>query len=694
MGSIGRVSVIAGVTAAAGWAALLVLWVSFVARQPEPLSAGATTIARVALVVALAATVVLVTLALVRGIGSRSPEARRRSLALTGLLLLSFATSFVGIDFVLAERYNQDEGIYTHHANEINSGRPFSRNLLYPHLTFYVDAFGIWCASLFPGVSVGLAGWLFDVGDWGFTARLVPRLIGALLAALCVIPAFAIGERLGGLRAACWGGALTALSSVLMWGAHENTCDIPAAFCASFAMLFVVRLLDLERTRDYLAAGALAGLAASAKYPAGMVAVAIFAVWIRGRMRERRWSWHLVVAAVAAIVALLATTPAILVYGRDGMVGNQSIASGFFMYKGAAALGVAAQRNAGFYGSSIARNFGLPALAIGILGWFLLARDRRVLLGWLLPYLVAYAALIVSVSIVVERNLFALIPSLAGLLGAGIATLVSPVPGRLRVLAVPVVLGWPLALSLMQSVQFTQADTRNLALAWVRANVPLGAVFVREAYTPNLAHGEYPARSERFAMYFDPAELADPGYDMLMLSSHAYKRFLEPSDDPVYVAGGERYRKLLAAFPLVHEIAPSWRHSGPTLRIYRLEPSPIVYQTSADFPARGIHRSSVRMGPRPDGSLGFEQPGHWAAFKGYFEPGRYRVTLRGEVAPGSRLSLANLANEKLADVAFDGDAAVIDLPARDKYYFYLLLAAVSRLDSVHVELLPAGGDAG
>ena len=70
-------------------------------------------------------------------------------------------------------------------------------------------------------------------------------------------------------------GALIALSTLHNTGSHLGICDVPSAFFAAVAMLFVARLLDSERLGDCLLAGLFAGLAAGTKYPAGVVAIGI-----------------------------------------------------------------------------------------------------------------------------------------------------------------------------------------------------------------------------------------------------------------------------------------------------------------------------------------------------------------------------------------------------------------------------------
>src|SRR5206468_1909458 len=136
----------------------------------------------------------------------------------------------------------------------------------------------------------------WGVDEWGLGSRLVTRLTVATLGALTVIPVFRMGELLGGPAAGFLAGLVAAFSRLYVDGAHVNLSDIPAAFFATLALMYATRLLWHETRRDYVLGGLAAGLAAGAKYPAGLTAIALVAAWLRGCWRSRRAGPEIVLA--------------------------------------------------------------------------------------------------------------------------------------------------------------------------------------------------------------------------------------------------------------------------------------------------------------------------------------------------------------------------------------------------------------
>ena len=310
------------------------------------------------------------------------------------LLLLALAVRFTGLDHELAERYYADEGYYTRHASEINTGQLLVPTFNYPHLLYYLDALAIWTASLASETAVRAAGAIYQVPDWPLLCRLLARGVVALLSALTVIPVFRLGERLGGLLAGGVAGALIVLSPLLNEGSHLAICDGPSTLFVALTLLFVARLLEKETLRDYLWAGVAAGLAAGTKYPAGLVAIAILAVWVRWRLRERSLRWGLLWAGLASIGTLLATTPSLLFLPELAWRGERGLFWGLQVYGGGGWIGVMPPSNALYYAGLLNSSFGSLALLAGLAGLATLGRQRLVRLAWLLPFPVVYLSLI------------------------------------------------------------------------------------------------------------------------------------------------------------------------------------------------------------------------------------------------------------------------------------------------------------
>ena len=557
----GRIGV--GAAAALLWAAVLLLWWIDVGGASPPLL-----LSRTAVVLAVVATAVWLTRLLVRRLAGLRGWALVTAAVLPALLVLALVVRCVGLSHEVEGRYYLDEGTYYHHASEINAGRMLRLSFVYPHLMYYLDAVVLWMASLFPGA---VAAWASAVGvdDPLGVSWLLLRGVVALMSALTVVPVYRIAERFAGVGGGAAAGLLLIFSPLFNDGSHLNTCDVPSAFFATLCLLCVARLVDEERTRDYLLAGLCAGLAAGSKYPAGVVAVAIVAVWIRWRWARRDLGFGLLWAGLAALAAFLAVMPSLLVFPEAAFFGGRGIFFGARQYGKGGWLGVTPRSNALFYAQALLGSFGWVAALAGMSG-LIMARARS-RIAWLLPFPVVYLALIMSMSMVVRRNLYPVVPVLAALLGVGIGAWIERT-GRRPVLATALLalcLVQPARLTVIQDIALARPSTREEAREWVRANVPRGASIAKESYTPDFPEGEYQVLHRRFVTRLSLEELR--AFDYVLVASAAYGRFHDPAalTRPHQRTMAERYAEIFRSWELVREWIPTETQDGPVIRLYR-----------------------------------------------------------------------------------------------------------------------------
>jgi 4-amino-4-deoxy-L-arabinose transferase-like glycosyltransferase len=566
-------------------------------------------LSRVAIVAALAAGAGWLAAALAARVAGRRGWQLAAALALPGLVVLSLAVRFAGIDSEVSGRYYLDEGTYYHHATAIDGGELLTRTFVYPHLTYYADALTLWVAARFQAVVGALARRLYGLDEPLAVAWLLLRGVVALLSALTVVPVWKIAERLSrgagagdaGLARAPWtgpvAGALAAglliFSDLFNQGSHLNTCDVPSAFFATVCLLFAARLAERESARDYALAGVAAGLAAASKYPAGLAALAVAAVWAGWRLRRRDWNPGLAWAALAAAGTVVAVMPSLVAYPDLAFGGERGVFFGARQYGRGGWLGVMPDSNAAFYGGELLSTFGWPAVAAGVSGLGLLAvrslragRAARQIRGagdvqavgdvgdvghapvgpiggdgsasrgerrsapglagllWLAVYPAAFLGLIASMNMVVKRNLYPVLPILAVYLGVGMAawlSLVAELASRSRLAPawrwgrwVAAVLAlaclWPpVELTARQTIGYVSPTTREEAAAWIGQHLPPGASIVKESYTPDFPAGRFAVSQQRLAGRIPIPELRDPQNDYLLLSSAAYARFRDPA---------------------------------------------------------------------------------------------------------------------------------------------------------------------
>jgi Dolichyl-phosphate-mannose-protein mannosyltransferase len=628
---------------------------------------------------------------------------------LLGLLAVSLAAHLNGLDFDVGQRYFGDEGIYRAAATKINDGELLRAWFIYPHLLFYLDALALWIAGLFAPLTAALAKLLYGVEGPHTFATVVTRGVTSGLAALTVLPVSATARRIAGRDGAgLAAGLLVVLSPIFVEIAHLNISDVASTFFAAMTLMQASRLLERESTREYLLAGLWAGLTAGSKYPAGVVAVAIVALYLRWCFVNRRPGLGLIWAGLAALAVFVATTPSLLAFPDKIFVGSgPDILFGYRQYAREGWPGVVAKSNLVFYGDQLRHNFGVPLLALGILGLAALRRAEWTRLLWLLPFPVLYTVLILRMNIAVPRNLLPVLPAAAMVLGLGVwgwlcrAQRLQPAPRRAAVAVLAVLcLALPARRTVAQVVKLARPTTRVEAAQWVKENLPPGSFFVQENYTPNLgSRWQYPFTRPRFVIKYTDERIRDPRHDFLFVASESYGRFFDPKnlDTTEYEAvAAARYRDIFDTYELVHEFVPDELQAGPVLRIYRIDPVTPVYADRRSFTAAEALIPNPTM--RPDGDDGpilHHAPIEWSLFKAYLRPGRYRVTIDVETAePGGTLRVVDRGNEEVAAGVWNdggGTAALatsIVLPNPDKYFFYVHLATGSRMRGMDIEPEP------
>ncbi len=697
------VPVIAAVAAIAAWSLLGALWLLAVGAR----FGGAVSLAKVVFPLSLAATAVWAFLWM-------RTHVRTRQWLIPALLALSLVVRLIGADHEVSGRYWGDEGTYYQHATQINEGKILTRSFVYPHLTYDLYAFVLWLAGLFPGAMERAVRAL-----WGVTVPLerewlILRLVAALLGAFTVVPVALLARRIAakaaaarphlGTVAGAFAGLLLIANPHFNMGSHLFICDAPSAFFAAVSLAFAGRLLDAEKNRDYVAAGIWAGLAAATKYPAGVVAIAIVALWASWRFvrfdepgtKPRRWSWGLLWAGLAAIMAFVTVMPSLAVYPDIALFGQRGMLFGARQYALHGWIGVTPQSNATFYLQLLVESFGPATLIIGLLGLFALDRPTRGRWLRMAVFPALFVGLLFSMAMVVKRNLYPAMPPLAALLGVGLAAAAVWAQGRiaerrlrLRFAVVPLLaalcLAPPAWRTTIETIGYARASTRELAAAWVYANLPPGARIVKEQYTPNFPDGTFEIVPTRFAGRLAEPEMREAGNDYLLLASDAYKRFLDPEllTKEHHKGIAHSYSTILGSYPKIGEWIPNRIRLGPIVQLYRLEPLAADCRPGGSLLARDAHVPDLRMRTGP--TVAYQLPGQWVLFKGCFAAGKYSFHLDGTIAGPGSLRAVDAANRKVLEAPLGGEPVAVDLPARGKYFFYVSLPEGSRLRRVTLE---------
>jgi hypothetical protein len=494
----------------------------------------------------------------------------------------------------------------------------------WPSLYMYVMA-GVYGLAFgaFPGGVAGTFG--RDPALFYLVGRLVTALFGTTtLAILYFTGRIAYGRAVGILAA-----ALLAVDLLHIRDSHWVTTDVPLTFLITLATFFALRYWRDGRLADASAAGLVAGLATSMKYPGGLAFLGLLAAHAARRPVGPAWrrvvGRDTVAAAGLAVGGFVLGTPFALLtpvaFARGVLdelrevhtvqFGNEADAPGYLFHLA--------------YSLPEAMGWPLYLLALAGLGWALARRGAReaVLLAFAVPYLLV----IVSWSSRFERYAIPLLPCLTLLaavaLVRGVAWLSARarlVPGPLPAIALAgaavVLLAPALARVAAYHRLLAQPDTRELGSGWIERQVPPGARIALEPYSlmlpvarrqlseapGSLAHlqqarpeAQAPRSTAREDGYwlvrldtYDLDRLLGDGVQYVVLSGFVYQRHRQacdrhPAPCRFYGELEGRARLVFSASPgvedaglLVGDIySPLTRirerqHPGPQIRIYQL----------------------------------------------------------------------------------------------------------------------------
>jgi 4-amino-4-deoxy-L-arabinose transferase-like glycosyltransferase len=357
----------------------------------------------------------------------------------------------------------------------------------WPTLFFYETA-----AGLVAYFKVGLLlGWFR--GEYHFFQTIVAdpspvfltaRLLSATAGVASVWVLARVGRRLFGERTALIAALFLALAFLHVRDSHFGVTDVTATSLLLVSFLFIVRFSESSRTRDLIIAAVAAGLATSTKYNVATVALpALWAVFAPTDASSGGVSARLGRAALFAAVMVLAfalTSPYCFLEYAQFIAALRGVSAHL-----AAGHGVILGRGWVVHlTSSLRYGLGLPLLAAGLTGLFLLAwkHGRKGILIALFP--VTYYVVIGSGYTVFARYILPVVPFLCLTAAFAVSEAGRSIAAWSRGAGWAPATTWVLALlvaapSAWSVVQFdrliARTDSRVLAARWVELRFPEGA---------------------------------------------------------------------------------------------------------------------------------------------------------------------------------------------------------------------------
>jgi 4-amino-4-deoxy-L-arabinose transferase-like glycosyltransferase len=225
--------------------------------------------------------------------GVRRVLADRWLLAALAVSLVALVLRLVGDTFGLPYHYHWDEPTIVNRAIRMGSGDLNPHFFYYPGLTFYLTfaseavLFAIGrLLHVYPSTDAFAVAYFTDSTPF----YLVGRVLGAFLGAATCLLTYLVGKRVFGPVVGLLGAGVLAVSLVSVANGHFITNDVPMAFFAMLAYIWIWQVYTRGRTRDYVLAAIFIGAGVATKYlPVVLLVSLALAHLLRLRRERGRW---------------------------------------------------------------------------------------------------------------------------------------------------------------------------------------------------------------------------------------------------------------------------------------------------------------------------------------------------------------------------------------------------------------------
>jgi hypothetical protein len=415
---------------------------------------------------------------------------------------------------------------------------------------------------------------------------LTARITSAVFGAATSVAAGALGTLAAGRRAGQIAAGLTAIAFLLVRDSHFGVNDALVTLLVTVGLVVCLRILRGASWRDYVAAGALAGLAFAAKYDGIILLAPLVLAHLLGSAARRVRDLGL--ALFACVVGALFSFPSLVV--EPGRV-LHDIYVHLYLSAVGGYDGLDPSGGYVFYTRALLIGLGWPLLLASVAGLLLAAwrRRRQDLIVASVPVLML--GILGAQRLYFARFALPAIPALLVLASAALDAVVSIRP--LIGLAAAVLVAVP---SLADSVRFdvllTHPDTRTLAREWIEAALPRAASIAVDAAPlgPGLSSASTLVPDGGSLFDLTLSELRASGVDFLVESSFtADAPAVDPAREARRIAFSTELQQAAAKIAqfraFVDDDAPPFVYDqiygpfnsldqlerpGPTITIYRL----------------------------------------------------------------------------------------------------------------------------
>lgn len=539
---------------------------------------------------------------------SRQPLTETKYPVLVLILLLAFFLRVNGLAFGLPYVYHDDEHQYVDAGVAFLQGQDETLAQLEqlnnpPLFKTALGLFYLTAASLAPGDLPRV----IESVNWRTFFHYAGRLAAATAGLLAVALTFALGRRLYNQNVGLLAALFLAVSFLAVRESHFAVNDAPLTLLVAATLYLAAGILRRGRWFHYLATGGLIGLAVATKYSGiYLVTVLLAAHGFYQYQRRAGWqqallSWRLWVGlaliplsfALAAPVAVMNWPEMLRKMGQlseYGQLGYHDLlldpAGGWIFYLKTLGWGA---------GWPMVVAFGAVVLVA------LLGRNPADLLLVLFPLLLYL--LMGSQQMFFVRFILPVLPPLLALVAVSLFRLegwsrqrAPRLPPNAALVTTSIVLILqPLAMSLWFGVVLNRTDTRQLAVEWLRQNIPAGSILYTEIHavprydvTGRVKLPYIQEKDQSFAGDNHLARLEARGVQYVVTSDfHNERTFTAPATE----SGRRRWLDELAGLTPLAEFQPYWRpghwfsfdqrygpwsetllrqRPGPVIRVYAL----------------------------------------------------------------------------------------------------------------------------
>jgi len=494
-----------------------------------------------------------------------------------------------GIGFDLPNLYHRDETRYVSIPLKILKTGDYNPHFFnYPTLFFYLLSMAYILYFLFMasrGKLGNLEGLVLPkqvlenvVGRATMPSQfLVGRGVVAITGVLTVLLVYWLTRKAYSRRAGVIAALLFSFSPTHIRNSHFVAPDVTMTLFVLASFAFTYEVWRHGKTRDYLLAGLLAGLAISTKYNAYAVLVPLILAHLSQRDGKPWLNTDILLAIVVCGAGFLLGTPYALL---DLPAFLNGMAFEMRHYSTLGDPGTEGQSALLWYARYLMRTEGLvPLLAILEAVRALLARSRKMLLFVSFP--LTYILLVSFYVVKNDRTVLTIIPFLAILAGVFVDRAIAFLPSRVRTqqatvlarasaaIAILLIVSWPAWQAAQINMRFCEDDVRTQVTQWMEAELPAGSRIVGEYYSPLLEDSGHDFRWVDRAIDL-PIAWYQANADYLVLVENRYGGFyLDPSRYPTQIAA---YEAMTTQFMLVKEFQGGALGSPCHVMIHRVRP--------------------------------------------------------------------------------------------------------------------------